>query len=115
MQITLVVFNLFLPAYPLDGGRIFADCLLLLGVPATQAATIVIIVAAVVAISLAVWGFVSGITTLILIGAWMAYSTFALYRFLAAGVIEQHPMFSFDPEADEQRGDFERQQSSTQI
>ena len=32
VQISLFAFNLLLPAYPLDGGRVFADILRLCGV-----------------------------------------------------------------------------------
>ena len=57
MNVWLMMFNLFIPAYPLDGGRIFADLLLMAGVVADLAAKIVAGVALTIAVGLVVYGF----------------------------------------------------------
>lgn len=58
LNIGLAAFNLLLPAYPLDGGRIFADLLLLRGVVPTTAAKITASLATVLGagvVALGVW------------------------------------------------------------
>ena len=51
-----MAFNLFLPAYPLDGGRILADVLLLMGLQPDLAAKITVAAAAVIGTGIVVWG-----------------------------------------------------------
>ena len=51
-----MAFNLFLPAYPLDGGRILADMLLLAGLQPDLAAKITVAAAAVIGTGIVVWG-----------------------------------------------------------
>lgn len=58
LNLWLMTFNLCLPAYPLDGGRIFADLLLLCRVPVRTAAIITVAVAVAIAAGLVAWGIV---------------------------------------------------------
>ena len=58
LNISLMIFNLLLPAYPLDGGRILVDLLLLCRVPVKPAAVVTVALAICVAVLLIVWGFV---------------------------------------------------------
>lgn len=51
-----MAFNLLLPAYPLDGGRILADSLLLVGLESDVAAKITVVVATVIGSGIVVWG-----------------------------------------------------------
>lgn len=100
LNISLMLFNLLCPAYPLDGGRILADLLLLAGVPAKTTAWIIIVVAIAVSIALVIltivsifasWGFFNwgGM----LIAVFILYSTFGLWQYLEKDQIEQHPLF----------------------
>ena len=95
LNIILMLFNLLCPAYPLDGGRILVDLLLIAGVPPKITAWITIITAVVVAVGMIVVAIVyqffgwSGI----LIGLFILFSTFGLWQYLDRGQIEQHPLF----------------------
>ena len=59
LNLFLMAFNLLLPAYPLDGGRILADLLLLCHMSEALAAKVVMVLAVVGAIGIAVWGWLS--------------------------------------------------------
>ena len=59
LNLFLMAFNLLLPAYPLDGGRILADLLLLCHMSEALAAKIVMVLAVVGAVGIAVWGWLS--------------------------------------------------------
>ena len=95
LNITLMLFNLLVPAYPLDGGRILVDLLLLANVPAKVTAWITIVTAVAVSVAMivvaVVWGYFGfgGI----LIALFILFSTFGLWQYLDKGQIEQHPLF----------------------
>lgn len=90
-----MVFNLCVPAYPLDGGRIFADLMLIAGIPTATAAKIVIAVAVVVAAGMIIVGglriFLGPLA--VFIGIFILWSTYGLWKDLEADRIEQHPLF----------------------
>lgn len=99
LNIALAAFNLLLPAYPLDGGRIFADLMLLAGVSPERAAKATAGVATLggaVVIGLGIW-WRSFLT--IAVGIWMLYSTLQLWVAIRAGAVGQHPLFSYDANA----------------
>jgi Zn-dependent protease len=58
LNLYIMAFNLLLPAYPLDGGRILADLLLLCGVNARTTAIITVVLAVAIAGALIAWGIV---------------------------------------------------------
>lgn len=58
LNIWVMAFNLLLPAYPLDGGRILVDLMLLCRMPIKPAAVVTVTLAVVVAVLLLVWGFI---------------------------------------------------------
>ena len=58
VNIGLFIFNLLIPAYPLDGGRIFADILLTCGVAPVMAAKITVGVAFPISAGIIIWGAV---------------------------------------------------------
>lgn len=95
LNLLLMAFNLLIPAYPLDGGRIVVDLLLIVGVPASITAWVTIVLAVACGVALIVvgamkWYFGYGG---ILIGLFILFSTFQLFQALRSGNIEQHPLF----------------------
>ena len=59
LNLGLFIFNLFVPAYPLDGGRCLAAGLILAGFSVLKAANITSIVGMVSAVVIAIWGIIS--------------------------------------------------------
>ena len=100
----LFVFNLFVPAYPLDGGRILAALLVKNGKPVRQAARITSITSMCIAplvIAYGLFSFIvksfrgptgSGVLTFV-IGIWIFFAGFRLYRLVLADKVLKHPLF----------------------
>ena len=95
LNIYLMVFNLLVPAYPLNGGRILVDLLQLANVPVKITAWITIVTAVAVSVAMIVMSFVFKSFGFggILIALFILYSTFGLWQYLNKGQIEQHPVF----------------------
>jgi len=105
MQVSLFAFNLLLPAYPLDGGRVFADALLLCGMEPNKAAKITAGIAIVISLGIGTLGVLQmlggdpfGLLT-VLVAAWVMYNSYRLYEASQQGTAQYHPMFSKDVEA----------------
>jgi hypothetical protein len=95
MNISIMLLNLLIPAYPLPGGRIFADILLVAGVPANTAAKIMVVVGLVIGIGLVIVGAFRiwlGLTGVI-VGVFILFSTYQLWRSLEQNQVEQHPLY----------------------
>uniref|UniRef100_A0A7S1ZEE5 Peptidase M50 domain-containing protein n=1 Tax=Trieres chinensis TaxID=1514140 RepID=A0A7S1ZEE5_TRICV len=96
----IMAFNLFIPAYPLDGGRCLASTLILCGVNVNRAALITSVTAIVLATSLFLWGVVSfiwlhspnGLFTA-LIAIFVFTSSWQLWDLYKAGRVKDHPLF----------------------
>lgn len=94
INISLMLFNLFVPAYPLDGGRIFASVLLLCGVPVATAAAVtagvsMVLGGVIVALGIYMMQFLT-----IFVGGWVLMQAYELYKLVRTGRTDQHPIFS---------------------
>jgi len=104
LNLIIFAFNLFIPAYPLDGGRCFAAMLVLGGVPVPKAAIITAVTAELIAGCMIAFGvyqvFFSetgmGGIMFILIGVFILYLSHSLYRMARAGRVYEHPLFAKD-------------------
>ena len=95
VNIALFAFNL-LPAYPLDGGRVLADALLLGGVGREPAARITAVAAFALGMAVALLGAWQLNWVTIAVALWMLRSTWQLWQVIQAGAVASHPLFSFD-------------------
>lgn len=94
INISLCVFNLFVPAYPLDGGRIFVSVLLLCGVPVATAAAVtawvsMFLSALIIALGVYMMQFLT-----IFVGGWVLMQAYELYKLVKTGRTDQHPIFA---------------------
>ena len=100
LNLILFLFNLLIPAYPLDGGQIFASALLMCGLPASTAAMITSIAGMIIAALLFVYALFSLFITLnpfsilnMLVAAWIFRSSYELYKMYENGTVMNHPLF----------------------
>jgi len=99
MNLLLMAFNLFVPAYPLDGGRCLAALLVLGGMAVPKAALVTSVTGMTLAAGLAVWGIIefihdnpAGLFTC-LVGLYIFSSSFKLYKLKQENNLDHHPIF----------------------
>jgi Zn-dependent protease len=94
INISLCLFNLFVPAYPLDGGRIFVSVLLLCGVPVATAAAVTAWVSMFLALLIVALGIYMMQFLTVFVGGWVLMQAYQLYQLVRAGRTDQHPIFA---------------------
>lgn len=99
LQLVLFFFNLLVPAYPLDGGRILTN-LLLMRYGRDQAAIVTTYFSIPIGIAILIWGFLDRDFMFGLLGIWMLFEAWQIRKLAAAGQIDAHPMFADAPEFD---------------
>ncbi len=99
MNLILGLFNLCIPAYPLDGGQILFS-FLTIRQGRTRAAQATATIGIISGISMAVWGLMVEEFFLLIIGVMVIFSSYQLKQLLRWGEIEAHPMVSSQPEYD---------------
>jgi stage IV sporulation protein FB len=99
LQLVLFILNLLVPAYPLDGGRILLD-LLLMRFGRDQAAIVITYFSIPIGIGLLIWAFLAADLWFGLMAIGMLFEAWQIRRLVAAGQIEAHRMFADTPEFD---------------
>lgn len=101
LNLSIMLFNLLLPAYPLDGGQIFASVLLMRGCTPEKSGRITSITAMTIATGLGIFALGSlfldrnPFSTLnLLVALWVGWSSFSLYQLVQAGRVREHPLFN---------------------
>ncbi len=92
LNLFLGLFNLCVPAYPLDGGQVLFG-LLTLKFGRLRAAQAMVFISVPVGAALALFGFSAGIIFLGLIGLQVIYEAFQLRYLIRIGELEAHPAF----------------------
>lgn len=111
LNVVLFVFNLFVPAYPLDGGRCLGAGLVMCGLDVVKAAMATAVIGMVIAAAFVTWGIIdlimgspSGLF-IALTGAWIFMASFQLLKLTrpASGQygdpidnLKNHPVFGQD-------------------
>ncbi len=99
LNVLLGLFNLCVPAYPLDGGRVlFAFLTMRHG--RRRAAELTSMIAMPIGVALAIWGIAQKELYLVLIGAWVLYESFQLRWLIRMGELDAHPGFGHISEFD---------------
>ena len=104
LNIMLFCFNLFIPAYPLDGGRVYAACLILYAKLKPEiAAKVTVLTAFLIAGGMVIYsiiGFFSPIATssllIGLIGIFVFYQSYELWILIKNDGLATHPIFGRD-------------------
>jgi Zn-dependent protease len=102
LNLILGLFNLCVPAYPLDGGRILLG-FLTMRYGLTRASGATALIAMPIGIALSVWGLAQGEFMLAIIGLWVLFEAYELRQYVRMGEVERHPIaggaaeFGYEP------------------
>lgn len=89
----LTLFNLLIPAYPLDGGRIL-QIWLTEKYGQRRGATVSTFFSIPVGLAMIFWGLLQKDLFLMLIGAWVLLEAWQIRRLAEMGALDQHPAFA---------------------
>lgn len=92
LQLVLILINLVVPAYPLDGGRILTN-FLLMRYGRDRAAILITYFSIPVGLAITIWGFLQRELLIGFMGVWILFEAWQIRRLAQMGEIEAHPMF----------------------
>ena len=99
LNLCLFLFNLFIPAYPLDASRILVDLFALCKVEVNRAALITAGISVPIGMGLLAYGFwafakgAANYSMTIFLAIFILYSTWGVFKAARAGNAARHPMF----------------------
>lgn len=93
LNLILALFNLLIPAYPLDGGKILLS-LLTARYGRARAAGLTAFIAIPIGVAMAVYGFARANLLLGLLGIWVLFEAWQLRRLVKLGAVDYHPAFA---------------------
>jgi Zn-dependent protease len=93
LNLILALFNLCVPVYPLDGGKVLMG-FLIIRYGRVRAAEVTAFIAIPAGFALAVLGFAQQQFFMGLIGIWVLFEAFQLRRLVRMGELSAHPAFS---------------------
>lgn len=103
LNILLLWFNVFLPMYPLDGGRVMTSAMLMIGMALNKTALVTCFVSLLESVALLAWSiasFVDGVGTTgivsFLIAIFVIMNSYKLYSMILNGQLREHPLFGRD-------------------
>lgn len=99
MQFILFFFNLFIPAFPLDGGRIMVDMFAMCNFERNSAAYVTAAISSFWGLLMLAYGVVISsmerrFHTCVLIGMWILWQAWGIWRMVKNGKVGEHPMFA---------------------
>ena len=94
LNIFLFLFNVCIPAYPLDGCRMLMALLAMCSVSLTTTATTIICLSTVMSLGVIAYGFWLVQFMPVFVGAFTLAETYKLYTLLKSGALEEHPSFA---------------------
>eukprot|EP01024_Parvocaulis_polyphysoides_P070616 TRINITY_DN8722_c0_g1_i2.p2 TRINITY_DN8722_c0_g1~~TRINITY_DN8722_c0_g1_i2.p2 ORF type:complete len:342 (+),score=13.10 TRINITY_DN8722_c0_g1_i2:59-1027(+) len=92
-NVIVMAFNLLFPIYPLDGGVVFANLLLLCRVPVNLTAKIIVVLGIIGGVLVIIFGIYFFAIITILVGVFMIFLTYFLFRHVRNDTVTQHPLF----------------------
>ena len=94
MQLSLLVFNLLSPAYPLDGGRIMVDLMSMRGLALDSAARAAAFLSFLTGMGICVYALAVGAFLTLPVGIWVLAQAWELVQKVRRGEAHTHPMFT---------------------
>ena len=95
IQVVLLILNLFVPVYPLDGGRVLAN-LLRSRFSREATARVIITLSVVCGAAFIFLGY-------LFLAIMVFYETYTLHECLKSGALARHPMFRADAQVDQKK------------
>lgn len=102
VNIMIMVINLVLPAYPMDASRMVVSMCVHCGLTVEKAALVLVVIGSLFGLVCIIWGIISLVSGtgpglfMLLIGAYVAYSSYTLYSHKQNDTLESHPLFEPD-------------------